>query len=788
MQGVIPLHFSINPTMATKKKPIKKKGKNKMPSRGRMIFRYFIQTTLLLILLAALFFGAVYIGIFGPLPSKSELEAIKNEEASLILASDGTLIGKVFAENRTNIHWDEVPQHLVNALVSTEDKRYFSHNGVDGRSYMRVLFKSILLGDKSGGGGSTLSQQLIKNLYGRNDHSFFSMPVAKIKESIIAVRLEKVYTKEDILLLYLNSVPFGEQVYGIEAAASRYFGKHAKDLNIQESAVLVGMLKANTYYNPRLHPENALQRRNQILALMKNEGYLSESEKDSLQKTDLGLKYSNLQTKAPAGYFVHQVKKQAKNILDDLSYQNQTYDIEKDGLRIYTTLDYRLQTMAEEAVRKQLTAMQPLLDKQLTNINAKKSWLKNQSETVKQLATNAAVHPVELVTPDGMKTVNMSSLDSLWYYTRMLQAAVLITDPETGEVLTWIGGNNFRYLPYDQVLAKRQAASTFKPLVYATSLEEGYTPCTYLDNVQKTYEEYNGWSPENYDHTSSDDTRVALWYALAHSMNLPTVDLYFKVGHEALRNFCYRLDLDIPRNETPSLALGTAEISLLEMVKVYGAFARGGEFYEELNIIRKIVDAQGQVIWEQPEQEKRQSMQPIIAEELTRMLQTAVNSGTGTRLRNTYGLTCDLAGKTGTAQNYTDAWFMAYTPKLVVGVRVGASDPSIHFVTGLGSGSALALPIAGSTLQNMEKNVPLRSEYLVPFVLNNDSVVACPAFREKGLEGFINRLTEKKKIVEPCRIRFFSRTRKRRIKNVAKWDVFLIGFLRAKRNSCSIFL
>lgn len=708
-----------------------------------MVFRYVFQTLLLVVLLFALFFGSVYIGIFGPLPSKGELEAIKNEEASLILASDGTLIGKVFAENRTNIRWDEVPKHLVDALVSTEDKRYFSHKGVDGRSYMRVLFKTILLGDKSGGGGSTLSQQLIKNLYGRNDHSFFSMPVAKIKESIIAVRLEAVYSKEDILLLYLNSVPFGEQVFGIEAAASRYFGKHAKELTIQESAVLVGMLKANTYYNPRLHPENAIQRRNQILVLMRNEGYLTDHEKDSLRKTPLGLKYSNLQTNAPAGYFVHQVKKQAREILGWLEDQNQSYGIEKDGLRIYTTLNYDLQQIAEAAVRKQLSVMQPLLDQQLIQRKAKSAWLKNQSESVRNAANVSTTNPMEMVTPEGLKTMEMTAVDSLWYYTRMLQAAVLITDPETGDVLTWIGGNNFRYLPYDQVLAKRQAASTFKPLMYAAALEEGFTPCTYLENIQKTYEDYNGWSPENYDHSSSDDTRVALWYALAHSMNLPTVDLYFKTGHEALRNLCYRLDLDIPRNETPSLALGTAEVSLFEMVKVYGAFARMGEFREELNVIRKIVDAQGNTIWEQPDQETRLAISPEITEELTRMLQTAVNSGTGTRLRNTYGLTCDLAGKTGTAQNYTDAWFMAYTPKLVVGVRVGASDPSIHFATGLGSGSALALPIAGSTLQKMEKNMGLRSEYLVPFVFSNDSAIACPAFREKGLEGFINRLAGK---------------------------------------------
>lgn len=726
----------------TAKKIVKGKKRNsKSKPRKLQFIKWIIFLLMLLALVFALFFGAVYIGIFGPLPTKTELEAIKNEEASLILASDGTLIGKIFAENRTNIGWDDVPQHLVDALISTEDKRYFSHKGVDGRSYLRVFFKSILLGDRSSGGGSTLSQQLIKNLYGRGDHHFLSMPVNKVSESIIAMRLEEMYSKEEILLLYLNSVPFGEEVFGIEAAASRYFGKRTRDLTIQESAVLVGMLKANTYYNPRLNPENALNRRNQILSLMQSQGYLSEKQKDSLQKMSLGLKYANLQINPQAGYFVHQVKKQARDILTDLTFENKVFDIEKDGLRILTTLDYDIQQLAELAVKKQLEAMQPLLDKQLKNAGAKQSWLKKQPNEIKSKAKD--VRTMEMVTSSGMKALEMSVVDSLWHYTRMLQAGVLVVNPATGEVLAWIGGNNFRFLPYDQVLARRQAASTFKPLMYVAALEQGLTPCTYLENAQKTYEAYGGWSPENYDHTSSEDTRVALWYALAHSMNLPTVDLYFKTGHEALRNLCYRLDLDISPDETPSLALGTAEISLLEMVKVYATFARKGEFYEELNLIRKIVDNKGAVIWEQPELPTRQALQPAIAEELTRMLQTAINSGTGTRLRTQYGLTCDLAGKTGTAQNYTDAWFMAYTPNLVIGVRVGASDPSIHFTNGLGSGSALALPIAGSILHGMESTSDLRSEFLVPFQYSNDNLIDCPAFREKGIDGFFNRLMGK---------------------------------------------
>ena len=727
-------------TMVIRKKAKIKKGHKNKQLNKRLIIKYILLFFLIVTSLFAILFGAVYIGIFGPLPTKTDLESIKNEESSLILASDSSVIGRVFAENRTNIRWDEVPKHLVDALVSTEDKRYFSHQGVDGRSILRVLFKSILLGDRNAGGGSTLSQQLIKNLFGRDDHSFMSMPVNKIRESIIATRLEEMYSKEEILLLYFNSVPFGEEVYGIEVAASRYFGKHAKELNTQESAVLVGLLKANTYYSPRLHPENALKRRNQILELMADEGYLTPMEKDSLEKTPLGLNYSNLQINVPAGYFVHQVKKQAREILNNLNDQNLNYDLEKDGLRVYTTLNTDLQKMAEAAVKKQLAIMQPLLDKQLKQGKARAAWLRNQPDSIKKSTAYNKPHPIEMVTPDGIKTLKISYIDSLWYYTSMLQAAVLITDPVTGEVLTWVGGNNFRTLPYDQVLAKRQAASTFKPLMYAAALEVGYTPCTYLGNSQKTYDNYENWSPENYDHTSSEDTQVALWYALAHSMNLPTIDLYFKVGHEVLLNLCNRLNVEIPLHETPSLALGTAELSLLEMVKIYGTFARKGVFTEDFMMIKKIEDANGQVLWQQPGLKTRQIISHEITDELTAMLQTAIDSGTGTRMRTTYGLKCDLAGKTGTAQNYTDAWFMAYTPKLVVGVRVGASDPSIHFINGLGSGSALALPIAGTTLHTIESDSKLRAEYLVPFYISADTTTDCPAFREKGVEGFFNRL------------------------------------------------
>ncbi|HPR62485.1 MAG TPA: transglycosylase domain-containing protein, partial [Prolixibacteraceae bacterium] len=364
-------------------------------------------------------------------------------------------------ENRTNIGWDEVPQHLVNALVATEDKRFFEHEGVDARSYMRVLFRSILMGDRSSGGGSTLTQQLVKNLFGRTNFGFLSLPVSKVKEAIIASRLEKIFTKEELILLYLNSVPFGENVFGIESAAHRFFNKTTHELNIEESAVLVGMLKANTYFNPRLNPKNATQRRNLILDLMTAENYLSNARCDSLKLLQLAINYENFDIEAPAGYFVYQVKKQASEILSEHNAKTgSNYNIEKDGLRIYSTLNLQIHQMVKASTASHLKKMQNLLDRELIRRKTKTYWL-NQL-TANSLINNShkLIRKIELFDWNGFRADSISAIDSLWHYHKMLHAAVLVTNPQTGEVLSWNGGNHYRYLPFDMVLSHRQIAST----------------------------------------------------------------------------------------------------------------------------------------------------------------------------------------------------------------------------------------------------------------------------------------------------------------------------------------
>lgn len=711
----------------------------------KKILKYGLVFLSAILLLCVLLFFLVHAGTFGTLPGKKELKAINNEEASLVISSDSVIIGRFFAENRTNISNSEIPDHLKNALIATEDKRFFTHSGYDLLSYFRVFFKSILWGEKTGGGGSTLTQQLVKNLYGRPKYGILTMPVNKLKEIIIAARIEEVYNKDEVLLLYLNSVPFGEDVFGVEAAAHRYFNKPARKLKVEESAVLVGLLKANTYFNPRLNPKNSLERRNMVLSLMEKQKYLSKAASDSLRKLPLRLKYENMNAEAPAGYFVYQVKKKTEKILENIQRKGGgEYDLKKDGLKIYTTLNMHIQQLTLEGIHKHLYGMQKLLDKELQNRNIKKQWYRKQLKLNGE--DNSDEKDIEVFDWKGVVTKKMNKTDSLWYYHRLLNASVLMTNPKNGAVITWIGGNDFKRLPFDMVMSHRQIASTFKPFLYATALENDFTPSTYLKNVQKVYPEYDNWEPQNFDHKFTKDSTVALWYALANSMNLPTLDLYFQTGRDKLINTCDRLHFPTINDDSPSIALGTLDLSLYEVVRAYGAFANKGEMTEPV-MINKITDAKGTVLYERKATRKEKVFNEETAEMITAILQKVINEGTGTRIRNQYGIRADLAGKTGTAQDYTNAWFVAYTPNLVIGTWVGGTTPEVHFYSGNGSGSALALPIVGNTLRAIENNAGWRKQFLTPFAVR-DSVyeeLNCDPYKETGIKGFLNRLFQPKK-------------------------------------------
>lgn len=716
----------------------------------KIILKSIVALISSIILSIGVLFLMVYFELFGELPDKSALLEIRNEQASLVYSADNVLIGKYFAENRTNIKWSEIPEHLKKALIATEDKRFFSHKGYDTRSYLRVFVKSILLGDKSGGGGSTLTQQLIKNLYGRSNYGFLSLPINKIKELIIATRIEAVYNKEELLLLYLNSVPFGEDVFGIESASRRYFNKSARELKIEESAILVGLLKANTYFNPKLNPENSLARRNIVLNLMKNANYISPSLTDSLQNLPLMLDYENLDLEAPAGYFIYQVRNKSQDLLDSIQTKTgKKYDIEKDGLKIYTTLNMKLQEISIEASNAHLLKMQKQLDAELQNHKFKQDWIKIVTIQQKIDVSDTSKKNIEIFDFAGLHTQKLTRLDSLWHYYKMLNASILISSPKDGAVLCWIGGNHYRMLPFDMVLSHRQIASAFKPILYATALETGIEPCEYLNNKQDEYEGYKDWEPQNADNKTTPDSTVAFWYALAHSMNLPTIDLYFKVGAEQILKTCTDLQFKENISPNPSMALGALDVSLFEIVKAYSAFANKGQM-NELVMINKITDAEGNVLYVREKTSPKRIFNEQTSDKMTALLQQVVEQGTAAKIRNRYGIKAELAGKTGTAQNYSDAWFISFTPDIVIGTWVGASTPDVHFYSGTGAGSSLALPISATIINAIQNDSILNKTYFTPFSLPEDtySFLDCPPFRQIGIKGFLNRLFGKKARIE----------------------------------------
>jgi penicillin-binding protein 1A len=460
-----------------------------------------------------------------------------------------------------------------------------------------------------------------------------------------------------------------------------------------------------------------------------------------LRKLPIRLAYENVNLESPAGYFVYQVKTKTQDLLEAIRIKTgKEYNLQKDGLKIYTTLNMQVQDMATDAVKSHLANMQQKLDKELGN-NIKKQWYNKQKRNDKDYNKDILKRDIQLFDWDGSKTQHISKLDSLWYYYTMLNAAVLITNPKTGAVISWIGGNHFQTLPFDMVLSHRQVASAFKPFLYATALENGLPPCTYLENEENIYPDYKDWEPQNYDNTSTPDSTVAFWYALAHSMNLPTVDLYFKVGRENLINTCNKLIFPVITDEAPSIAIGTLDLSLYEVVRAYASFANEGQM-NELVMINKITDAEGNTLYLR----KKTHPEPVFSTEttqtITAILQEAINHGTGVRIRSEYGIQSDLAGKTGTAQNFSDAWFVTYTPDLVLGTWVGARTPDVHFFSGNGSGSSLALPVIAKVVRGIENDAELRKKYLTSFSLPDDvyTYLQCDPFLQKGIQGFFNRL------------------------------------------------
>lgn len=697
----------------------------KIKKKGIKRFKWLLVLFASFVIGVFAFFLSVYWELWEPLPSRDQLSNIKQSVATEVYADGGELLGKYFIFDRQPIEFEQIPTQLIEALIATEDTRFYKHNGVDRRSLLRVIFKTILLQDESAGGGSTLSQQLIKNLYPRKDHGIFSMPVTKIKEGILATRIEKLYSKEEILTLYLNTVPFGDNTFGIESASEKFFGKAAEDLNLEESAVIVGMLKASYRYNPRLFPERSQLRRNVVLNQMLKYGYLSTEEYSIVSKRPLELSYRPFShDKGIAPYFRASLRKKVQDWLKD--YNDSTghdYNLFTSGLKIHTTLDYDMQKLAEESLKEHLSALQSDFEKSYGN---RAPWLRNpdiiQGDLVKsptyvrlkarglsegQIMDSMNVkHNIELWDWEGKKVVQASSLDSLRHYKKFLNAGVLSVSPFSGEVKAWIGGIDFEHFQYDHVRqSRRQVGSTFKPIVYATALENGIEPCKFYSARQVTYANYDNWTPTN----SGDpdyDKRYAMKTALSGSVNTVAVKVMEDGGMNNVIDLAHRMGISSEIPEFPSIALGTAELTVLELTKAYTSFLNGGKPATPY-FISRIENAQGEVI---------ASFKPAISDssvfsEETRqimieMMRGVIDEGTGTRLRRKYGLQNDIAGKTGTTQDNKDGWFVGITPRLLTVTWVGADDHRVGFrTTAMGQGANSALPIFGLLQQKLNADM-----------------------------------------------------------------------------------
>lgn len=683
-------------------------------------------------------FGIYVMIIAATSPSVKDLKALQTQGASEIYSADTTLIGRYYDQYRLLVPYDSIPDFVINALVATEDERYYQHAGIDYRSWGRVMYRTVLQGDRSGGGGSTISQQLAKNILSRDEASAFSLLVDKTREIITAKRLERVYSKEEILALYLNTVTFPDNMYGIDVASKRFFSKSVTELQAEEAALLVGSLKATSYYHPVRHPDRAITRRNVVFQQMARNQYLTAEELDSLKALPLGLAYNQeVRNLGIAPHFREYVRREAQEILAGLEKENgEPYDLYTDGLKIYTTLHAGLQHQAEEAVKKHLREVQwefdrhwpengkPWYDDATLNLAVKNS-LYYQHLKAKDLSEAEILEKfnirdsVTIFTWDGPEEVVMSPLEVIKYHLGVLQVGFLSMEPQTGFIRAWVGSSDYDFFQYDHVRSKRQSGSVFKPVVYAQALRSGIDPCEQIDNELRIYHEYakHDWAVKDYNREDPDphfdvngadlddwipqnaDAKYGGSYsfqgAITNSVNTATVDLVFRTGVDSVIALAHQMGItsEIPRE--PSIALGAAEMSLYELTTAFATLANQGHRVQA-RTISHIMTHDGKVLVDFRETAPgQQVIDSTNAAIMTHMLESVATQGTASRLRWRYGLYGHpIAGKTGTSQNHADGWFIGYNPHLVSGVWVGGDSPLVRFRNfENGQGAATALPI-----------------------------------------------------------------------------------------------
>jgi penicillin-binding protein 1A len=654
-------------------------------------------------------------GVFGGLPTFEELENPNSLLASEVYSSDMKTLGKYFRENRVNIHYKDLSPNIINALKATEDVRFEEHSGVDIRGLMRVLVKTVVL-QQGAGGGSTITQQLAKNLFPRGESlSKPGLIIRKIKEWIIAVKLERNYTKHEILAMYLNTVEFGNNAFGIRSACTTYFQKDTKDVSLEEAAMLIGLLQAPSLYNPVRNPQNAINRRNTVIGQLEKYNFINEQQSDSLQKLPIKLNFQpDSHTSGLAQYFREVLKQDLMKWCKDHKKADGTpYNLYKDGLRIYTTIDTRMQEYAEDAVNTHMAELQKTFydhwkgrvpwedhpeiieDAMKRSDRYRDMKAAGVSESDIKKAFNKKVK-MTVFSWKGERDTTMTPMDSIRYYKMFLRTGFMAMEPQTGYVRAWVGGNDYKYFQYDQVKdGKRQVGSTFKPFLYTLAMQEGYSPCYEVPNVPVTIIDKAGvaWTPSNSD--GKYGGMLSLKEALANSVNCVSAYLMKQFGPEAVIQVARKMGITSPLDPYPSLALGTADVSVYEMVGAYSTFANKG-VWTEPNYILRIEDKNGVVL-----QDFVPRKVEAISEEtsflMLNLMQGVTIFGTGARLRGSkYGFTNPIAGKTGTTQNQSDGWFMGITPELVAGCWVGCEDRSVHFrTTQLGQGANTALPVWG---------------------------------------------------------------------------------------------
>ncbi|MGM0496501.1 MAG: transglycosylase domain-containing protein [Bacteroidota bacterium] len=730
-----------------------KQNKKQRAKRFRRVVRISFPILILLFIAASIYLGLnIKNGKYGRLPAKKELQNIENAQATEIFTSDGKLMGRYYFVNRNDLEFDQIPDNILHALIATEDARFFGHSGIDYRSLFRVFFKTILIGDRSAGGGSTISQQLAKNLYSRKGEGIPAVLGAKIREMILAHRLEEIFSKNKILQLYLNTVPFGENTYGLKNASQLYFNKLPEELSMNQAATLIGMLKATSTYNPHNFPEKSIQRRNMVLNQLEKYEYLSESELDSLFDMPLNTDYTPIgHNKGIAPYFREYLRpKLEKWCAENKKPGGENYNLYTDGLKIHTTIHSKLQKIAWNAVQEHLPKLQKelneeyskSLDQEEIEKLAEKILLRNSSYTKEDLlAPNTGIHkkrPMEIFTWDGPKTVKMSPLDSVKHYLKFLQAGFTAINPKNGDILAWVGGIDHRKFKYDHVTSKRQMGSVFKPIVYIRALQNGIEPCDYFENDSIVYDEFDNWTPANADKQYGGV--YSMQGALVNSVNTVTVQLLMEAGIRPTRELATKLGFKDSLPEKPSLALGTANSSVLNLAEVYTTFTNKGSPISSRELLR-IENNEGETL---QEFQSQKSSEEIISkkhlEQLVMMLKNVVERGTAQSINN-FSFNGDLAGKTGTTQNHSDGWFIGFTPNLVTVSWVGGEYQEIHFKDiKLGQGAATALPITGYFLEGLSKT-NLSEKYTGSFKYTSidTSSYNCEDYREKP-PGLLEKL------------------------------------------------